>query len=441
MKNPFFLFHRSAVRAVIFLALCTIPNTIMAEAETSGFAGSVEITGTPGGLLAFEIPEDVYRGLRRTDMGDIRIYDSSGNPAPFFVRGIKGTVTIPEKQNVPLLMWNEQAGRFTSSSPGIEINTQGIAVTINPPTSEKGSLYLADLSRFDGGASPSKLVLEFEQSGFFNARVSMRTSGDLSQWTDYGKTQTAAFYDNPGTDRNEFDIPRARYILLEFNGSIPAIHSAQVRFDPVENPAAMRETSFAGTKSADGKTARYHTEGRFPAARLAFSLSRPDSIRITVKDREAEEAPWRDGGETTVYRIERPGEAPSVNGPIDIRTYYEESRGPYWEIEVLGEQILDEVPEMILLWEARELVFLARGNGPWTLAYGSTEYGPPESPLSIQDGDQTFPAALGRAVYVTPKTEKVITEKWKQMLLWGVLGLAAAVLSGLAVYIIKSVKT
>ncbi|MDR0586668.1 MAG: DUF3999 domain-containing protein, partial [Treponema sp.] len=299
-----------------------------------------------------------------------------------------------------------------------------------------GGLYLADLSGLSDDPPPSKLILDFGGGEFFNARLSIRQSGDLARWEDYGRIQTAAFYNNPGTDRNEFDIPRARYLLLEFNGKIPPVVSAAVRFNPVEISAAPRKTSFAGTKSADGKTVRYHTEGRFPVEKILFSLSRPDSIRIVIRGRNGEEDDWGFIGETTVYRIETPGEAPSVNGPVDVW-----SRGPYWEIEALGEQVFTEVPQMALLWEAREIVFLARGEGPWILAYGGSDYGPPESSLDVMDGAEIFPAALGRTRYAKPETGgKAGGEIWKQVALWGVLILAAAILSGLAVYIIKSTK-
>jgi hypothetical protein len=432
---PFFLF------CALIAAADSEPGTSPGLPSVDDFAGKIEVTGNPGSLLSFEIPEDVYRGLERSDMGDIRIYDSGGNPAPFLLRGPKGTITVPPEKNVPILIWNEAAGRFAPSSPDVEINVSGTAISIYPSAGElpagraaSGGLYLADLSGLDG--DPSKLVLDFEGDEFFNARLSIRKSDDLARWEAYGRTQTAAFYNNPGTDRNEFDIPRARYLLLEFDGVIPPVNSAAVRFDPVETPAALRETSFAGTKSAGGKTVRYRTGGRFPVRKLLFSLARPDSIRFTIRNRNDEEEGWNVAGESVVYRIEAPGEAPFVNGPVDVR-----GRGPYWEIEALGEQLFAEVPRMALLWEAREIVFLARGDGPWTLAYGSGVYGPPESSLSAEDGTETFPAALGRRSYAAPAAgEKAGTERWRQIVLWGILVFAAAVLCGLAVYIIKSAK-
>jgi hypothetical protein len=204
----------------------------------------------------------------------------------------------------------------------------------------------------------------------------------------------------------------------------------------VESPAPLRETSFSGTKLPGGKTVRYRTEGRFPVRKLLFSLTQPDSIRFTIKNRSSGEADWSFAGESVVYRIEAPGNAPSVNGPADVR-----DGGPYWEIEALGEQVFAEAPRMTLLWEAREIVFLARGEGPWTLAYGSGDYGPPESSLRVDDGTETFPALPGLSRYLKPENgEKAGTERWRQIVLWSVLGFAAAVLCALAGYIIKSTK-
>ncbi|MDR2048064.1 MAG: DUF3999 domain-containing protein [Treponema sp.] len=438
-------FQNPAILLAGFLAaffLTCADNAPGAASPVDDFAGKIEITGNPGSLLSFEIPEDVYRGLERPDMGDIRVYDSRGNPVPFLVRGPKAVITVPPLKNVPLLVWNEKAGRFAPSSPDVEINVSGAAITIYPSAAlsagreASGGLYLADLSFFSGGLFPSKLVLDFDGDEFFNARVSIRKSDDLARWEDYGRAQTVAFYNNPGTDRNEFEIPRGRYLLLEFDGEIPPVASAAARFDPVETPAALRETPFAGIKDPGGKTVWYRTEGRFPVRKLRFSLLSPDSIRVTIGTRDGGENDWRYAGETTIYRIEAPGDDPLVNGPVDVL-----GRGSDWKIEILGEQVFTEVPQMALLWEARELVFLARGGGPWTLAYGSDGYGPPESSLSAGNETETFPASLGVRRYVKRETaEKAGTERWRQIVLWGVLGLAAAILSGLAVYIIKSAK-
>jgi hypothetical protein len=373
-------------------------------------------------------------------MGDLRIYDSQGNPAPFLVRGVKGTVTIPPEKEVPLLVWDEKSGRFTS--PELEITVSGSAVTIlSGGAGERdgsGALYLADLSDIkEDDPWPSKLVLDFQQTEFFNAPLLLRKSDDLSRWENYGPIQTAAFYNNPGTDRNEFNIPRARYILLDFNGKVPPVHSARIRFNPVENPPVLRETVFSGTRGADGKTVRYYTEGYFPVQKLFFSISKPDSIGFSIRDRRTENDDWRYAGKATVYRIEAPGEAPLINGPIDVS-----GQGPYWELAISGEQTWTEVPAMAFLWEPREIVFLARGGGPWTLAYGNGKYGPQESSLNIQEGTEIFPARLGPASYVEPESGGMAgTERWRQIILWGVLGLAAVVVSGLAFYAIRSISS
>jgi hypothetical protein len=401
----------------------------------NNFAGTIELNGNAGSLLSLEIPEAVYLGIERPDMGDVRIYDSQGNPASFVIRNLPGTIAVPSEQDVPILAWNEKAGRFTASIPGIEINTSGIAVTINPGSGRENRLYLADLSGLDNESEPSKLVLDFEEGAFFNAGVSIQKSDDLAQWERFDRTQTAAFNNNPGTDRNVFDIPRARYILLEFDGEVPPVNSALVRFDPIESPAALRETSFTGTQSEDRKNVVYRT-GRFPVQKVNFVISRPDSIRVIFRERTSEAVSWHYLGESSIYRIEAPNADPLVNGPIESM-----GSGPYWQIDAQGEQVFTEVPSLVLLWEAQEIVFLARGQGPWTLAYGNVEYGP-LVPLDIQSGAEILPALSGAAFYTgreEPKADH--TARWRQIILWSVLILAAAVLSVLALWVIKSMKS
>ena len=414
------------------------PGTTAQEKQVfspGDFAGAIELKGNSGSLLSLTIPETVYRGLQRPDLGDLRIYDSAGNPAPFLIRSVPGiTETLPE-QTVPVLAWNENTNRF--SAHGIEINTSEIAVTITGQNRyEKDSVYLVDLSGLE--INPSRLILNFNKNELFNAALSIRYSSDLVQWNDYDKIQTAAFYNNPGTDKNEFDIPRGSYLLLNFDGKIPAIESCIVRFDPAEIPI-LQETSFNGIKSDDGKIIRYTTGGCFPVVKIRFVLLNPDSIRVII--RETKDAPYSENTgrarseETTIYRIQAPGKEPSMNGAVNMPGL----TGPYWEIEALGEQFFTESPVMSVIWETRELIFLARGQGPWILAYGNKDCVPSISTLSVGEED-IFPAAIGKHQLVQKSTAGDSGFNWKHITLWGVLLLSAAALSSLAIYIIKSAR-
>ena len=425
--------------AMVIAALLSIPNAAAQEKQTltaDDFAGAIELTGNAGSLLSLTIPETVYRGLMRPNVEDIRVFDADGNPAPFLIRPVRGTVEQFPDREVPILAWNENTRRF--SAPGVEINASGVAVTISGERGETGdNVYLADLSALE--IPPSKLILDFEKNLHFNAILTIRSSDDLVQWKDYGKLQTAAFFDSPGANRNEFDIPRGRYLLLHFGGRIPAIESGSVRFDPAETPI-LGETHFTGTRSDDGKKVLYNTGGCFPVANIKFILSKPDSIKVVV--RESRELPpddkswlWSKVGETVIFRIETPGKEPSLNVSFDTAGF----SGPYWEIETQGEQVFTEVPVLSVIWETQELVFLARGQGPWILAYGNENSGP-VSFMSAGE-EEVFPAVITNTAYKLREKTADSGPRWKQIVLWVVLVLAAAALSAMAFYIIKSAKS
>ena len=424
------------IYTIMLIALFYLSDAAAQEKQNFGpddFEWTMELTGNAGSLLSLNISETIYRGIKRPDLGDIRVYDAEGNPAPFLIRTVRGTVeTLPEK-TVPLLAWDKNTQRFSAS--GIEINTSELAVTITGQTEEeRGSVYLADLSGLE--TAPSKLILEFEKNDYFNALLHIRSSDDLAEWKDYDKIQAAVFYDSPGTDKNEFDIPQGRYLLLNFDRNIPGLHSGLVHFDPAEIPL-LGETHFSGTKSADGKKILYNTVGCFPAAKIKFILSQPDSIRVTVRESAQPENSrrWSSIRETVIYRIQTPEKEPSMNGALDAAGF----SGPYWEIEALGEQVFTEIPVMSLLWETRELVFLARGQGPWILAYGNENCEQAVSFLSIGN-EEIFPAITGKLQYTEQVKDGDFGSSLKQIILWSVLVLSTTVLSGLAVYIIKSVK-
>ena len=110
-----------------------------------------------------------------------------------------------------------------------------------------------------------------------------------------------------------------------------------------------------------------------------------------------------------------------------------------------GERIFAEPPELLIRWKMRELIFLALGKGPWTLAYGNAACGPPEDGLpQLERGDaELLPALPTGMIRYEPKPRKPVEEEGRSFgvwVLWGVLILAAALLSSLAFVIVRSMK-
>jgi hypothetical protein len=195
-----------------------------------------------------------------------------------------------------------------------------------------------------------------------------------------------------------------------------------------------------GEISGDGKTVGYRTGGFYPVFEIDFVLPSADSFQVTIRNRYSEDEDWRDQGRETIFRYNSPDGETRKNSPFPIS-----GSAPFWELGVWGERIFTGAPELVIRWKMRELIFLALGKGPWTLAYGNAACGPPgDGGLpQLEQGDAELLPALptGLAAYEPRPRERVVKEDFGLWILWGVLVLAVIALSVLAFVIARSMKS
>jgi hypothetical protein len=386
--------------------------------------------------MSLEIPEAVYRGVERGDAEDIRVFDADGSLVPFVVRKYPAVKTARENESVPFFVWGENSKEEEPGAGDIEINATGAVVKIKGVAQSSPSAYLVDLSALN--ESPESLRITLERSaGFYHSAVTVSASDDLNRWRDFNRTQTVAWYGNSGADRPLVEIPlAARYLLIRFEKGAPPLERLDAVFAPRDFPSPTRQNRVAGQKSADSKRVDYDTGGFYPLTSIDFTLREPDSVSAFVKSRYTQTDSWRAEQTARIFLMpqDSSGEI-RTGGPIAVS-----SSARYWELEAQGELKFSQTPECVFSWEPRELVFLARGNGPWTLAFGNAEYAAFDDGALRLTGDETFvPSAIEGDVRYAPRAVEKKVER-KPWILWGVLVFAVVALCALAYSIAKSMK-
>jgi hypothetical protein len=429
------------------------PGIVSAEESPprlEDFAGAYGLMGQEGSLLRLELPVEVFMGAERPDLGDLRIFDSAGVSAPYVIREAPEKTATPPPREIPFFVWQQGDEKTLLTGTDIEIGTSGGVVRIKNQSRDEGAspVYLADLSGLyqpDGtGEAPAELLIETAHGGrFFNTPVTLHYSSDLSRWTAFDKKQILAFYGSAGANRDTLALPkgeRARYLLIRLERNAPPPETMTARFDPAPVPAEIREKTVKGEISGGGKTVTYHTGGFYPVFEIDFALTAPDSFQVNIRDRYREDGDWNDRGRETIFRYNSPSGEVQKNSPFAVS-----GAAPFWEIRLAGERVFTEPPDLLIRWKMRELIFLALGKGPWTLAYGNAAWGPPEEGLpQLGEGEAeplpAFPTGLAR--YEPRPGERAGEEErsFGAWALWGVLILAAALLSALAFAIVRSMK-
>ena len=412
------------------------------ELRPADFAGAMVFSGREGSLLYLEIPQEVYQGFRRPDLGDLRIFDASENPVSFYIRERPKEFFTPAPEEIPFFVWDGGKESNLPANTDIEINTSGGVVRIKNSSATAGSpsVFLADLSRLK--YLPEALRVQIDDRGNnFNIPVTIHYSGDLSNWSSFDKRQVLASFGSSA--RNTLELPEAddikslRYLLISFAWQAPTPKTMTALFKPQEKPAVSHEAVFRGVKSGDGKRVTYNTEAFYPIESVDFILEDADSIPVLIKNRLSEDEEWRVRRRGTLFRYN----SAQADGIAKSEPFEISSSAPLWELEASGGLPFSAAPELVIRWQPRELIFPARGKGPWTLAYGNSGCEPISSgELSGSDEPEAAVFTGEKRYEKTELTLPEIERDYHRYFLWAFLGAAVLILTILAFYIAKSIR-
>jgi hypothetical protein len=213
-------------------------------------------------------------------------------------------------------------------------------------------------------------------------------------------------------------------------------------------------------RSVADKTGDYafDTQGVFPADRVRFELPQANTVvQVQLFSRARSDAPWRPVTRGTAYRLRR--DSTEVSSP-DFSV--SENADRYWLLRVdqRGGGLGAGEPKLLLGWIPNEIVWVARGNPPFTLAYGSRDAKPSAYAIESlvpgyrRDADldakvastEQSPAVSVKAVEADAPTvlggqraleERIDAKKWT---LWASLVLGVAFLGWMAWRLLKQMN-
>jgi hypothetical protein len=278
--------------------------------------------------------------------------------------------------------------------------------------------------------APSRLRFELA-SGDFNSAVELRGSEDLTVWKSLGR-QTLARY-GASLEQLVLELPAASaYLLIRPEKPLPEILSLSAEFNTISLPEKIRESRFP--PRGGGRELVYDTGGFYPLCSIDLLLSEADFYDVRIESRSYEDEPWRYESSGPVYRFNEHDTARRN------RAFELDRPARYWRVSASGEAPFTSAPALVLRWEPRELIFLGRGRGPWTLACGNRDFEPVQGMLSLSGGETLSAAEAGGLRYTQRQTTLKKNSLYQVWILWGSLIFSALVLTALALYIARSMN-
>jgi hypothetical protein len=388
------------------LLLLALATAAAAQEKPLEYPYAAPIALDPGAShYRFTVPAAVYRGASRRDLGDLRVFNGSAEPVPYAFAQRELQPPAPPLRAVNLFpLYGDREKGMGATGVRVQRTQQGTVVNVSvtdavPPTRRRLLGYLLDASELD--APQEALVLAWQARAGFSGHARVEGSEDLKSWKSLVASAPILFLEHAGArlERNRVELSgaRAKYLRVAFEGVAPDFQLNEVRVE-LRAQKAEPPREWVSLHATPGKLPGellIDTQGHFPVDRLKLVLPQANTVaQIQLSTRERAEEPWRHAGSATAYRLARNGG--ELTNP-EVRVAVNPDR--YWRILVdqkgggfgAGEVTLE------LGWLPHEVLFAARGAGPFTLAYGSKLAKPGAAPLAaVLPQDEKLAAGTAR---------------------------------------------
>jgi uncharacterized protein DUF3999 len=303
--------------------------------------------------------------------------------------------------------------------------------------------YLLDGRALD--VAVSALRLEWpEDAPDFAGRARVEASDTLSGWRVVAAGAPIANLhstaDRLVEQRMEIPATKARFWRISWVGQAAPFTLTAVFGEPAKQSVdALHASSSVAAASPGTKPGefQYDLGATPPVDRVNLEL--PDLntvVDVELLSREHPQDPWHSVRRGGFYRLKD-----LRNGPVSVL----QTSDRYWLVRTDPRQggLGASAPQLTVEWVPHEIVFVARGAGPFYLAYGSSAAQPAAVSLSMLPKDAAIaPASLsapetsgGDSLLLPPKA----AFPWRTPLLWAVLIVGAALLGWMAYRLSKDV--
>ncbi len=425
-----------ANRLLVILACCCASAT--QAAALNDFAHARTLQGGEGSLRVLTLDPEFYRGLRRDDLGDLRIFNAGGREVPMLVRR-SNDATQQELSERPLTFF-PLPERINEQRPlgglSLRIERSGEVVQLSGD---------APAPRAEGDAAPAYLIdlgeerntlhaLRFqwkEQDGALLARFRLSASDDLVRWRTLSREGVLSSLSYAGNrlrrDRVEVD-ERQRFLRLEWLSPEQRPHITAIRGeyrDTRAAPSATRWLELGAPIPLEEGGYRFDSGGPFPLARL--ELQPPASGMLyqgALWSGDSPQGPWRKRRDFRQYWLEIDGEE-WRGEPVELG----QVRDRHWRITLATpkDPRASELPQLRAAYTPDRLLFLAQGQGPFQVAYGSGIVTRPANELAglikeLEAGGKTpSPVTAGEVRQLGGGDPPPPPFPWEKVLLWTVL--------------------
>jgi hypothetical protein len=417
-------------------------------------------------LYEVTLPASAYRGVVRADLTDVRVFNGAGEVVPHAWRPRRTSGTEAAKPVVLTLfpLKAEEGAGVDAISIRVRRDARGRSSIDVTSTGARGKSakrtvgYLVDLTQLDNPLHAIELGWQPVRDGFA-AKLRVDASEDLGSWRTLVSAAPLVDLEVAGQrlQQKRVELPRqkAKYLRLSWvpQGTGTAFPElASVIGEPVDRAVEAPREWFLAESTQGEKPGEYRFDlrGHQPIDRIRLHL--PDAntvVQVELLARDRSERAWRPVTRGVAYRLRRNGS--EITNP-DLTVGVTADR--YWLLRVdqRGGGVGAGAPKLEAGWVPHTLVFAARGEPPFQLAYGNREAKPAGYPIETlipgyrdASGPRIRAAKAGPQQTINVSSARALEQQelggearlqeaidWKRWSLWGALVLGVLILGAMA---------
>jgi len=430
-----------------------------AQEQPTDFAHQVPLAlSGEGPWYRLPLPLEVQLHAQQTDLSDLRVFNAAGQAQAYAL--VRESAQSRENRTLTDVKWFPlyNAADDTERAPSVRVqsNANGTLVEVQPSSrleagEEELRGWLLDASALK--APLQQLVLDWtsERDGF--QRFTIEASDDLQHWQSWGEGQVARLtFADERVEQHEVSLPgqSARYLRLLWDSpsSAPVLTSAQLQSASRESlplPLVWSQP-LAGSTGKAGEYTWQLPKG-LNVEQVQVELSQANSLApVTLAGRRESSLPWQPVSSGLLYRL-------TQNGKDVLQDHLQLSGQIVQQLKLTvderGGGLGTEAPTLRYAVRPTQVVFLARGEGPYSLALGSATVKAASLPLTtlVPDYHPARLATLGTATVngtttatpaaVTVTAPATVDTNWKKIGLWAVLLLSVLFLAAMAFSLLR----
>ncbi len=411
-----------------------------------------------GAIYEMALPQTVYRGVLRSDLADIRIYNSQGDAVPHTVLSVDvNAVESSSRETVhrlaffPVSAPNQSQGNFSMQ---VQTNESGTIIELKSSgakSDEKINAYLIDLSLFDH--IPDKLRFDWSGGdGSFMLETRVRGSNDLCSWsTVLASASLADFvYNGHNLRKDMIYLPSAKYKYLRLEWDDPVqLQGITGFFTTAVRKSQERQREWSDARVVDVQSGAVVVDGGgyMPTDFLRFNFPHRNTVlNANIMGSYKQDGPWHRIADGVYYALDIDGHLVARD---EIRIVA--SRYRFFKIVPHGDSLPWGVGDVAVKLGGvpDKLIFVAQGASPFRLSYGNAGVISNNSNMDALLQELGYPnrvvakkawcESVADTGDVSGLTKAVDRINWKILFMWGFLVAGVTLAGGMALSLYREI--